>query len=46
VADAVDVSVADLRHTWDHGLARALGVEPGPVRDSEAAPTASSGEGA
>ena len=27
VADALDVSVADLRHTWDHGLARALGVE-------------------
>jgi hypothetical protein len=30
VADALDVSLADLRHTWDHGLARALGVEPGP----------------
>jgi phosphoribosylformylglycinamidine synthase II len=28
VADAVDVSLADLRHTWEHGLARALGVEP------------------
>jgi hypothetical protein len=32
VADALDVSLADLRHTWDHGLARALGVEPGPGR--------------
>ena len=29
VADALDVSLADLRHTWDHGLARALGVEHG-----------------
>jgi phosphoribosylformylglycinamidine synthase len=28
VADALDVAIADLRHTWDHGLARALGVEP------------------
>jgi phosphoribosylformylglycinamidine synthase len=46
VADALDVAVADLRHTWDHGLARALGVEPGPVRDAEAAQAASSGEGA
>ena len=27
VADALDVSLADLRHIWDHGLARALGVE-------------------
>jgi phosphoribosylformylglycinamidine synthase subunit PurL len=35
VADALDVSLADLRHTWDHGLARALGVEPGPGRDPE-----------
>ncbi|HEY2916361.1 MAG TPA: phosphoribosylformylglycinamidine synthase subunit PurL [Candidatus Limnocylindrales bacterium] len=25
VADSVDVAVADLRHAWDHGLARALG---------------------
>jgi phosphoribosylformylglycinamidine synthase len=33
VADALDVSLADLRHTWDHGLARALGVEPGPGRE-------------
>jgi hypothetical protein len=41
VADALDVAVADLRHTWDHGLARALGVEPGPGRDSEAAQSAS-----
>jgi phosphoribosylformylglycinamidine synthase II len=30
VADALDVAIADMRHTWDHGLARALGVEPGP----------------
>jgi phosphoribosylformylglycinamidine synthase II len=37
VADALDVSLADLRHTWDHGLARALGVEPGPGGDSDAA---------
>jgi phosphoribosylformylglycinamidine synthase len=27
VADALDVSLADLRHAWDHGLARALGME-------------------
>ena len=27
VADALEVPVADLRHTWDHGLARALGWE-------------------
>ncbi len=27
VADALDVPVADLRHAWDHGLARALGWE-------------------
>ncbi len=27
VADAVDVAVADLRHAWEHGLSRALGVE-------------------
>ena len=25
VADALDVPIADLRHAWDHGLARALG---------------------
>ncbi len=25
VSDALDVSVADLRHAWDHGLERALG---------------------
>jgi phosphoribosylformylglycinamidine synthase II len=36
VADSIDVALADLRHTWDHGLARALGWEhpaeiPGPV---------------
>jgi phosphoribosylformylglycinamidine synthase len=27
IADALDVPVADLRHAWDHGLARALGWE-------------------
>ena len=27
VADAVDVALADLRHAWEHGLPRALGVE-------------------
>ncbi len=27
VADAVDLSLADLRHAWEHGLSRALGVE-------------------
>jgi phosphoribosylformylglycinamidine synthase len=30
VADAVDVSIAELRHAWDHGLAQALG-EDGPA---------------
>jgi phosphoribosylformylglycinamidine synthase len=28
IADALDVAVADLRHAWDHGLARALGEIP------------------
>jgi len=27
IADAIDVEVADLRHAWEHGLARALGWE-------------------
>jgi phosphoribosylformylglycinamidine synthase len=27
VADALEVPLADLRHAWDHGLARALGWE-------------------
>ncbi|MEO8229794.1 MAG: phosphoribosylformylglycinamidine synthase subunit PurL, partial [Chloroflexota bacterium] len=27
IADAVDVSIADLAHAWEHGLARALGEE-------------------
>jgi phosphoribosylformylglycinamidine synthase len=40
VADALDVSLADLRHTWDHGLARALGVEPGPGHDPDPEPEA------
>jgi hypothetical protein len=43
VADALDVSVVDLRHVWDHGLARALGVEAGPA--DAGAPAASSREG-
>jgi hypothetical protein len=25
VADALEVPIRDLRHTWEHGLARALG---------------------
>ncbi len=29
VADAVDIPIADLRHAWEHGLARALGVDAG-----------------
>ena len=29
VADAVDVALVDLRHAWEHGLPRALGVEAG-----------------
>ena len=41
VADALDVALSDLHHTWDHGLARALGMEPGrgqgPGRAPEAA---------
>jgi phosphoribosylformylglycinamidine synthase len=28
IADALDVAAADLRHAWDHGLARALGQLP------------------
>ncbi|MGH2464569.1 MAG: phosphoribosylformylglycinamidine synthase subunit PurL [Candidatus Limnocylindrales bacterium] len=32
VSDALDVSVADLRHAWDHGLERALGEDrPGAL---------------
>jgi phosphoribosylformylglycinamidine synthase len=27
VADAVDLALADLRHAWEHGLPRALGVD-------------------
>jgi phosphoribosylformylglycinamidine synthase len=27
VADSIEVAIEDLRHTWDHGLARALGWE-------------------
>ena len=29
VSDALDVSLADLRHAWDHGLERALGEDTG-----------------
>jgi phosphoribosylformylglycinamidine synthase subunit PurL len=46
VADALDVSIADLRHTWDHGLARALGVEAGPVREPAAGSGGSAGAAA
>jgi phosphoribosylformylglycinamidine synthase subunit PurL len=42
VADALDVSLADLRHTWEHGLARALGVEVGSGHAPEAATAAGS----
>ena len=31
VADALDVALTDLRHAWDHGLARALGELPAGV---------------
>ncbi len=41
VADALDVSLVDLRHIWDHGLARALGVESGHEPGSEAGEPAS-----
>jgi phosphoribosylformylglycinamidine synthase len=44
VADALDVALTDLRHVWDHGLARALGVEPGPGHGSDTVGAASSGE--
>jgi hypothetical protein len=27
VADALEVALSDLRHAWEHGLPRALGVE-------------------
>ena len=27
IADALDVALADLRHAWEHGLGRALGME-------------------
>ena len=36
VADALDVAVADLRHAWDHGLARALGEESGRLDEPRA----------
>ncbi len=31
IADALDVPLADLRHAWDHGLARALGEDDAAV---------------
>jgi phosphoribosylformylglycinamidine synthase len=37
VADALDVAVTDLRHAWDHGLARALGIETASTTQSPAA---------
>jgi phosphoribosylformylglycinamidine synthase len=40
VADALDVALSDLRHTWDHGLARALGVEHSSGHGSGHAPEA------
>ncbi len=44
VADALDVALADLRHTWDHGLAHALGLEPAPGHEpGPASAPASSG---
>jgi phosphoribosylformylglycinamidine synthase len=42
VADALDVALVDLLHAWDHGLARALGVEPSAA-ESHPNPTAASG---
>jgi phosphoribosylformylglycinamidine synthase len=33
VADALDVAIHDLRHAWDHGLERALGIVP-PATDA------------
>jgi len=44
VADALDVSLIDLRHAWDHGLARALGVEHAPGHEPDAPETVASGE--
>jgi phosphoribosylformylglycinamidine synthase len=44
VADALDVALADMRHTWDHGLAHALGLEPAPGHEpGPASEPASSG---
>ncbi len=43
VADALDVAIADLRHTWDHGLARALGVEHASGHGPESAGTGPAG---
>jgi hypothetical protein len=31
IADALEVTVADLRHAWEHGLPRALGWEGGDM---------------
>jgi phosphoribosylformylglycinamidine synthase len=46
VADALDVALADLRHAWEHGLPRALGLEreaEAPGGDSVAADPEPSG---
>ena len=40
VADALDVAIHDLRHAWEHGLERALGIAP-----ASSAPTATRQEG-
>ncbi len=42
VADALDVALADLRHAWEHGLPRALGLEgeDGPGADAPSASAA------
>jgi phosphoribosylformylglycinamidine synthase len=45
VADALDVSLTDLRHVWDHGLARALGVETGSGHGSDPVQATAAGEG-
>jgi hypothetical protein len=34
VADSIDISLADLRHGWEHGLSRALGWDS-PIAASE-----------
>ena len=50
VADALEVSVADLRNAWEHGLPRALGWDPDRAASyaaiAEAAPVPPAGDGA